>query len=792
IVIIDTLGNDIDSEDRTFQKVAAAFIDTNKDGQADIKDYPEYCGNAAMHLRGFSSASYDKKQYRVEIRNIHNNADDSVSLFGLPSESDWILFGPYSDKTLMRNHQMYTWNQDMGRYGARSRFVEAFIDRDDDHIIEWGGGGELDDTDYWGVYLLLENIKQGKNRVDIDKIKPSHYMEPEISGGYLLKKDWKDSGEESFNTSIYSDELIYTDPEGYQLTSTQKTWLDNWFTEFETALSGPDFNDPNIGYRKYADSLSFIDHHILVEMAKNFDGYVRSTYLYKERNGKLFMGPVWDFNISLGNSYYHETFLTYKWRYEDPEFPWTNPNGYLWYERMFEDSEFLLEYADRWYELRRGPLSTAKMMLDIDNKVDLLMDNGSEPNAAGRNFNRWPVLGEYVWPNYIVWSTYQEEIDYIKDWLVNRLDWMDEAIKVQYSNGYPPVFNQQGGQVPVNFSLTITDPYGTGGTIYYTLDGSDPRQYGGSISASAIEYTGPISLTKSLQVKTRFFSGINWSAVNSAIFSVGPVIDNLRITEIMYHPQDSNDPNDPNGEFIELKNIGGSSINLNMVRFSDGVDFTFGDQVLAAGAYTIVVPDITVFEDKHGGGVNIAGEYTGRLSNGGEEVVIRDAVNNSILEFDYEDDWYPITDGHGFSLTVLNETNPDPNSWDSKFNWRSSADVNGSPGSDDGGPLHNPDAIIINEVLAHSHDEDPDWIELYNTTGSPINLSGWFLSDDKDDLKKFEIQTMPSIPSGWYVVFNQDSYFGDEENPGCNTPFGLSENGEAVYLTSGSGGELTG
>jgi hypothetical protein len=796
IVVIDSLGydfNDIYQPDfGGFNPVLVSFIDTKKDGLASITGYPDYTGYAAMHVRGNSSINYDKKQYRLEIRDFRTEEDKTVPLLGLPAESDWILFGPYSDKTLMRNYIMYTWNRDMDRYGVRCRFVEVFLDQDNDGTVQWGGGGAGDDTNYLGVYVLMDVVKQGKNRIDIDKIRYYHDSEPEISGGYILKKDWVDDPLEFFETSIYGDKLIYVDPEYYQLTTTQKNWLDSWFTEFETALSGPDFNDPNIGYRKYTDAPSFIDHHILVEIAKNFDAYVNSTYLYKERDGKLFMGPVWDYNGSLGNAYYFESYLTYKWWYESPDFPWTHPYAYLWYERMFEDSDFLLEYADRWYELRRGPFSTAKMLLDVDNKINLLLDNGNDPNAVERNFNRWNCLDRYIWPNYIVWSTYQEEIDYLKDWLNNRLDWMDEAMKVEYCNGYPPVFNQQGGQVPVNFPLTITDPYGTGGTIYYTLDGSDPRQFGGAVSPSAVAYSSAVPLTKSVTVKARSLSGGSWTAINSARFSVGQVKESLRITEIMYHPKDANDPNDPNGEFIELKNIGVDPINLDFVRFSDGVDFTFGDHVLAPGAYTVIVPNISTFEDKYGTGISVAGEYEGRLNNAGEEVVIRDAIGTSILEFDYEDDWYPITDGPGFSLTVLNETNPDPNSWDSKTNWRASADVNGSPGADDGGPLHNPDAIIINEVLAHSDGGDPDWIELYNNTGSPINLTGWFLSDDKDNLKKFEIQTMPSIPSGAYVVFDQDSYFGDEGDPGCNTPFALSENGESVYLTSGSGGELTG
>jgi len=146
-----------------------------------------------MHVRGFSSTVYDKKQYRLEILNLPGalvpESDQDISLLGLPSESDWILFGPYSDKTLMRNHLMYTWNRDMGRYGVRCRFVEVFLDKDGNGAIEFGDGTESSGTDYWGVYVLMENIKQGKNRIDIDKVRPWHTTEPEITGGYVLKKD---------------------------------------------------------------------------------------------------------------------------------------------------------------------------------------------------------------------------------------------------------------------------------------------------------------------------------------------------------------------------------------------------------------------------------------------------------------------------------------------------------------------------------------------------------------------------------------------------------------------------
>ncbi|MHC4843188.1 MAG: lamin tail domain-containing protein, partial [Planctomycetota bacterium] len=813
IVVIDTFGcpvNDIDLPDAwEFQPAVGAFIDTKKDGVAEVTGHPDYAGNMAIHVRGSSSAEFDKKQYRLEIRDLEDN-DLSVPLLGLPAESDWILQAPWGDLTLMKNYQMFDWSRDIGHYSPRCVFVELFLDIDGEGAIDYGDGTEFTNTDYLGVYVLMENIKQGKNRVDIDKVRYYHDSEPEITGGYVLSKGGSDT---CFTTSEYWDEICFEDPAGDDLTTAQKNWVQNYFNQFELALDGSNFDNPGHVdyYGNYIDTDSFINYHLLVELCKDVDGFELSTSLYKARNGKIFMGPLWDLNGSLGAGY----FCSYDpigWHYEFDEtcmedygcthehasFPMTNGAAYEWYWRLFDDSEFLLKYADEWFSSRRIQFDTAKIMTDVDNNVDLLTNSGITGNPVERNFTRWDILNDHIWPSFwgcYTWNTTNDwsydtgYVGWMKTWLNNRLNWMDIAIASQYCNGYPPVFNYQGGQVPVGFSLIISS---AGGTIYYTLDGSDPRLHGGGISSSAFAYSAPVPLTKSVTVKARSLSGGSWTAVNSARFSVGPVKDSLRITEIMYHPKDVNDPNDPNGEFIELKNIGIDPINLNLVRFSDGIDFTFGDLALAPGAYTVIVPNISTFEDKYGTGISVAGEYQGRLNNAGEEVVIRDAIDTSILEFDYEDDWYPITDGPGFSLTVLNELNPDPNSWDSKTNWRASVDVNGSPGVDDGSPLHNPDAIIINEVLSHSDGGDPDWVELYNTTGSSINISGWFLSDDKDDLMKFEIQTMPSIPSGWYVVFDQDSHFGDEGNPGCNTAFALSENGESVYLTSGSGGELTG
>jgi hypothetical protein len=330
---------------------------------------------------------------------------------------------------------------------------------------------------------------------------------------------------------------------------------------------------------------------------------------------------------------------------------------------------------------------------------------------------------------------------------------------------------------------------------------------GDGILPGVIEYAGPIKLPHSARVKARVLSGDTWSALNEAVYAVGPVAENLRITEIMYNPprvegvppsdlgQDASDT-----EFIELQNIGAETINLNLVSFTNGIDFTFPSIELAAGEYTIVVQDRNVFEARYGRNINIAGQYTGRLDNAGERITLEDAIGRTILDFSYKDGWRSLTDGEGFSLTIIDPANPDLSSWNEKDSWRPSAYAGGSPGQDDSGILPNPGAVVINEVLAHSHAGASDWIELYNTTGTAIDIGGWFLSDsgvsrplaDNDNLFKYKIADGTTIGPNGYLVFYEDLNFDNVSDPGCHEPFAMSENGEQLYLSSAHNGVLTG
>ncbi len=273
----------------------------------------------------------------------------------------------------------------------------------------------------------------------------------------------------------------------------------------------------------------------------------------------------------------------------------------------------------------------------------------------------------------------------LNDYFPKRTDIVLAQLKAK--GWYPaietPTFNQHGGTVSKGFTLAMTAPIGD---IYYTLDGADPRLPGGAINtAHATKYAGPITLTQSARIRARAFYGM-WSAIHDAVFAVGPVVQSLRISEIMYHPANTGNPDDPNTEYIELTNIGTEPINLNLVRFTNGIDFIFASTELAPSGYCLVVKDAAAFKAKYGSTLPIAGQYSGSLANDGERIELVDAIGKTIHNFRYEDDWYDRTDGGGYSLTVVDPANRDLETWSQPTAWRASTQKEGSPGKADATP----------------------------------------------------------------------------------------------------------
>jgi hypothetical protein len=342
------------------------------------------------------------------------------------------------------------------------------------------------------------------------------------------------------------------------------------------------------------------------------------------------------------------------------------------YDRLRYNAEFRLLFADHAH---RAFLNGGHLYVDPDNPD--WDKNYPERNRPAALYSQLADSIERAMVGETArWGDVHGSPPYtLTDWQ-NARDWVlqsymperSDIVLDQLRNAdlYPlntdaPIFNingsyQHGGPVLEGDDLSMENP-NSSGNIYYTLDGIDPRQpVSGNIIG--IKYNNNlIALNKTTHVKARVLDGGTWSALNEAVYAVGPVLENLRITEIMYHPQFTGNLNDPNKEFIELKNVGTDKLNINLVRFTEGIDFTFPDMELDPGEHVVVVKNQSVFQAQYGTGINTAGQYTGSLANDGERIKLEDAIGRTILDFEYKDGWRSITDGDGFSLTIINPDN---------------------------------------------------------------------------------------------------------------------------------------
>jgi hypothetical protein len=264
----------------------------------------------------------------------------------------------------------------------------------------------------------------------------------------------------------------------------------------------------------------------------------------------------------------------------------------------------------------------------------------------------------------------------------------------------------------------------------------------------------------------------------------------LRITEVMYAPAATN-AGSPYGredfEYIELKNIGPVALDLVGVHFTNGIDFAFTTNSmvtnLAPGQIVVLVRNALAFSSRYGGGT-IAGTFTGALDNSGDRIKLDDAAGEEILDFTYNNTWYPITDGLGFSLVIVDENAPHY-TWDRKPSWRPSGTLNGSGGQNDPAPPSFA-PVLVNEVLANS-DPGIDSIELWNPSTNAADVSHWWISDDFNSPRKYRIPADTTIPAGGYLVLSETQF-----NPG-GAGFSFSAGGDEAYVFSGdAGGQLTG
>ncbi|MFY0606183.1 MAG: CotH kinase family protein [Cyclobacteriaceae bacterium] len=410
IVVIDT----DEISEITKERIGASMkIVFNASGRNDVNGpYNDYDGRISIKGRGESSWElFDKKGYTLETQ-LANGDNNNVSVLGLPEENDWVLYGPFADKTLMKNAFVYDLGRELGRYAPRTQFCEVMLN------------GE-----YRGVYLFTEKIKIDKNRVDIATLKPDEVSGDDLTGGYLMRIDRKQ--EEYWNAdfgwglSFFN----YFAPDPVKMPQVQKDYIKDYITDFEESLENRPLDDTESGYRSYINLPSFIDYFIINELTKNIDSYRLSTYMYKDKDskgGKLTMGPIWDYNLScgginIGNGNWGAT--SENWVHE--EIPAGVPN---WWEDFLEDQYYTSCLKERWADLRVRLINDEQFENTINGYAELLDE------AKNRNFQVFP-LAESVWGNDHIGFTYREELDTLKGFLSERIKWMDTKIASLPSSG---------------------------------------------------------------------------------------------------------------------------------------------------------------------------------------------------------------------------------------------------------------------------------------------------------------------------------------------------------------------
>jgi spore coat protein CotH len=268
-----------------------------------VYDYNGYIG---IEYRGSTSLMfYPKKSFGVETRDEHGE-NLNISVLDMPRENDWVLYASYGDKTLLRNVLTYKLSNDIGLYAPRTQHVELVLN------------GRL-----LGTYVFMEKIKRDRSRVDVSRVDGDDNAGDSLTGGYIIKID-KTEGEYygwyseygTVDKENYQNYYHYVYPKPDKISEQQIAYIQNFMHEFETALRADDFENLETGYMKYIDVESFICYMIMNELTKNMDGYRLSTYMYKDRDsqgGKLHMGPVWDYNLAMGNYSWFDAYSTEDW-----------------------------------------------------------------------------------------------------------------------------------------------------------------------------------------------------------------------------------------------------------------------------------------------------------------------------------------------------------------------------------------------------------------------------------------------------------------------------------------------
>ena len=398
VVYMNTKGQQILKENVIWGNIA--LLDGNGEEQS-VFSVPNSIYRATIKYRGASSYNrFDKKQYRIKFYKNKKDSAKKVSLAGMGANSEWVLNGPYLDKTLIRNKLVYDLARELNGWAPDSRFVELFVD------------GE-----YQGVYLAVEPVTNGESRLRLSEFGL-------LSGetAYIVSRDRNNTESEELKTwgktAGYTNNSLYIGyPSKNKVTEKQKAYIQKDISEFEQVLYGENFSDKKLGYQAYIDMDNWVDYFIINEFAMNYDAGNLSTYIYKELGGKLQLA-VWDFNNGFDN---------FQDSVKSTDILHTVKNS--WIEKLWQDKNFRDRVCERYVQLRKTTLSEEHISEKIAAYQEELGD------AVDRNFKVWGYsFNETLLAGTTKEGTsrdirsYEEAMKQLTDTIRERLAYLDKEL----------------------------------------------------------------------------------------------------------------------------------------------------------------------------------------------------------------------------------------------------------------------------------------------------------------------------------------------------------------------------
>ncbi len=481
--------------------------------------------------------------------------------------------------------------------------------------------------------------------------------------------------------------------------------------------------------QNYIDVRQFIDYVIVCNYGPHADAHIsgKNSFVTRDRTKtEGFRFFVWDSEPALWS--------TWRWTNSTHEVP---PYNNIWYA-LLNNPDFRMQVADQLYHhcFHGGILTPDFVAAEYTRLFDHTLQ---------------PFIGEAArWKDKTIYEKlFAERDSNLLSYIPNRTQVLVNTYRIH--GNYPMLdavdFSQHGGQFSTDMQLSLSHPNAQG-AIYYTLDGTDPRSPGGGISSQAQLYTGAIGLPSAVvDVRARVLHNGVWSASWPVRFYPEQDYSGLVINEIHYHPADT-----CGTEFIELKNAGADTLDLTDVQFTTGLRYSFPyGTVLAPDSFLVLANHLDSFLLAYG--FLPAGQYRGKLDNGGEELILVDPLGGVIDSLRYNDvfPWDSLADGHGPSLELLNSD------FDNALapHWRASVPHCGSPGATNTRFCASlPDPLVMTEIMYNygfrlDGLDAQDWIELYNPAPYAVDLSGWQLIDGDSLLL---IPGGTSIAAGEYLV----------------------------------------